>query len=75
MNREINDLLRLAAGHVPRDRAADRRGREGRIGIGVGGAAGAPRVVDDVAAQFNAELRLSAGIVRGRYRAADLIGN
>jgi hypothetical protein len=72
----INDLIRRGAGHAPRDSdPPDQRDRVGQIGVGRGAGSAPARVLDDVAARFNAELRLSAGVVRGRYRAADLIGN
>ena len=51
------------------------RERVGQIGIGRGGACAPPRARDLVPERFNAELRLSAGVVRGRFRAADVIGN
>jgi hypothetical protein len=49
--------------------------REGSIGIGKGGAAGLPRARDHVAARFNAEVRLTAGVVRARARLSDLLGS
>ena len=72
----INDLIRRGAGHQPLDVAPiEQHKRIGQIGIGRGGACGPPRACDIVAERFNAELRLSAGVVRGRYSAVDVIEN
>lgn len=75
MSVSFNDALRVAAGHQALDVPVDQHEHAGDVGIGRGNACGPPRVRDDVALMFGREIRASAGIVRGFYRAADLIGN
>jgi hypothetical protein len=60
----MNDLIRGAAAHATQAVATEQRERVGRIGIGVGGAAGVPRVPAEKRPMHAA--LIPAGGMRGR---------
>ena len=73
-HRSLNEAVR-AARSVTSETRAEVEPHEGDVGIGRGGAAGAPRVIDDFASRFNSELRAMSGYLRGRYPVNNLIAN
>jgi hypothetical protein len=69
----VNDEIRRAAGRRVEPVIADPP-HAGDVGIGRGAGSAPQPVHDDVVVTFNKQIRLSAGVVRGRYP-VDLIAS